>query len=59
MGEEITLTQTITLIADHGIWQSSDMRTSIGGVTKDDYSIKHVTVNCPDGVALLSYQPSC
>jgi hypothetical protein len=55
MGEDTTLTQTITLIADHGIWQSSDMRISIDGVTKDDYSIKHVIVNCPDGVALLSY----
>ncbi len=54
-GGETTLTQTITVITDHGIWQSSDMRTSIGGVTKDDYSIKHVGVNCPDGVALLSY----
>jgi hypothetical protein len=49
------LTQTITLVADHGIWQSSDMRTSIGNATKDDYSIKHVMVNCPDGVAVLCY----
>jgi len=49
------LTQTITVITDHGIWQSSDMRTSIGGVTKDNYSYKHVGVTCRDGSALLSY----
>jgi hypothetical protein len=54
-GREDSMTQTITLISHHGIWQSSDMRTSIGGATTDDFAIKHVMVTCPDGVALLSY----
>lgn len=51
------MTFTLTLVNDHGVWQSSDLRLSDPrtGALVDDYSVKHVAFKCPDGSALLTY----
>lgn len=50
------MTLIITVIEKGHIWQSSDHRiTKINGDLFDDKSIKHIHLNCTDGVALLSW----
>jgi hypothetical protein len=51
------MTFTLTLISQHGIWQSSDQRLTDPKTNRveDDYSSKHVGFRCPDGAALLTY----
>ena len=51
------MTLNLTIVNSWGIWQCSDGRLvdlSTRKVT-DDYSVKHVTLRCPDGVALIAY----
>lgn len=54
------MTLIITAIKNETIWQSSDNRISIKRlgqkpVFRDDNSIKHVTIECPNGTALLAW----
>lgn len=50
------MTLIITVIEKDHIWQSSDHRiTKINGDLFDDKSIKHIHLNCTDGIALLSW----
>src|SRR5271154_4540188 len=51
------MTFTLTLINQHGVWQSSDLRLTDPrtGEVKDDYSTKHVGFRCTDGATLLTY----
>lgn len=53
-------TLNITIVALWGIWQCSDIRLTRwpprkGPDARQDVSIKHVSVHCPDGVALITY----
>jgi hypothetical protein len=54
------MTLTVTLINQHGIWQSADCRlTHRGtGAVVDDFSVKQVGFKCPDGRATLAYAGS-
>ena len=47
----------ITIVAPWGIWQCSDHRlTNLQtGAVYDHYSMKQVTLHCPDGAALITY----
>jgi len=49
------MTLNITLATSRGIWQSSDHRLTVNGQPVDDYSIKHLSLTCQDGRALISY----
>jgi hypothetical protein len=51
------VTFTLTLINQHGVWQSSDLRLTdpCTGAVQDDYSCKSVGFRCPDGAALMTY----
>ncbi len=51
------MTFTVTLVNQHGIWQSSDLRITDPktGQLVDDFSIKQLSFRCPDGAALLTY----
>jgi len=51
------MTLNLVLVAPWGIWQSSDHRLidPRTGELVDDYSIKHVSVSCADGTALITY----
>ena len=51
------MTLNLMLVARWGIWQSSDHRLTDPrtGEPVDDYSMKHVSVSCPDGTALITY----
>jgi hypothetical protein len=51
------MTFTVTIVSQHGIWQSSDLRLTKPGTRKveDDFSIKQISFRCPDGAALLTY----
>lgn len=53
----ITITLTITLINQYGVWQSSDLRLTNPQTRKleDDYSSKHISFWCSDGAILLTY----
>lgn len=45
------------IVAPWGIWQSSDHRLTdpTTGKLVDDYSMKHISLSCPDGSALITY----
>jgi hypothetical protein len=53
------VTLTMTIVAPWGVWQCADHRLiwiERGKVTdREDFSVKHVAVRCPDGVALITY----
>lgn len=49
------MTLILGVIRQDYVWQSSDNRVSIEGKKRDDDSIKHVSLRCPDGSGLLSY----
>jgi hypothetical protein len=53
------LTLNTTVVAPWGAWQCSDFRvTYIQGrkvIRRDAFSVKHVTVHCRDGSALITY----
>src|SRR4051794_4115793 len=55
------MTLILTIVAPWGVWQSSDHRlTDVqpGGRivgARPNYSIKHVTIRCNDGGALVGY----
>lgn len=53
------MTLNMTIVAPWGVWQCYDHRlTKIKGTRvlwREDLSIKHVTLQCPDGGALITY----
>ena len=53
------MTLTMTIVAPWGVWQCADHRLiwiDGGKVTdREDFSVKHMAVRCPDGVALITY----
>jgi hypothetical protein len=53
------VTLTMTIVAPWGVWQSADHRLvwiERGKATeREDVSVKHLAIRCPDGVALISY----
>lgn len=50
------MTLIVTVIKEDHIWQSSDNRISFSdGSMRDDESVKHVGIKCPDGTALLGW----
>ena len=51
------MTLNLILINQSGIWQSSDLRLidPRTGYLMDDFSVKHVTLRCTDGTAVVAY----
>jgi hypothetical protein len=53
------VTLNMTIVAPWGVWQCYDHRlTKIKGTSvlwREDLSVKHVTLQCPDGGALITY----
>ena len=53
------MTLTMTIVAPWGVWQCADHRLVWieGGkaTEREDVSVKHLAIRCPDGVALISY----
>jgi hypothetical protein len=51
------MTLNLMLITPWGIWQSSDHRLTDPrtGELVDDYSMKQISMHCPDGAALITY----
>ena len=51
------MTLNITMVAPWGIWQSFDHRLTDPntGRVVNDRSMKHISVRCPDGAALITY----
>jgi hypothetical protein len=51
------MTLTVTIINQHGIWQSSDFRLTDPktGKSVDEYSMKQMAFRCRDGAFLLTY----
>lgn len=49
------MTLILGIIRKDYVWQSSDNRISVNKKRRDDDSIKHVSLRCPDGAGLLSY----
>jgi hypothetical protein len=56
----MAVTLNMTIVAPWGVWQCYDHRlTKIKGTRvlcrREDLSVKHVTLQCPDGGALITY----
>ena len=53
------VTLTMTIVAPWGVWQCADHRLvwiERGKATdREDFSVKHLAIRCPDGVAPISY----
>ena len=49
------MTLNISVISEHGIWQSSDHRLSAPGTIPNDTAQKQVIIRGSDGTALVSY----